>query len=1160
MDTLFRIRAAIRERHFATEADCLAAFEAGAPTPAQCRAAVDRAARLVREVRQKAGVGLMEAFLVRYGLSTDEGLALMSLAEALLRVPDARTVDQLIEDKIIGADWTRHAGRSQSLLVNASTIALALTGKVLDADPDVAGVLRGLLKRAGAPAIRAAVRVAMRQLGNEFVLGQSIEDALVRGRRQEDRGYTYSFDMLGEAALTAADGTRYFEAYRHAIAQIGQRARSSDIRENNGISIKLSALHPRYEVGQRDRVLFELVERTRALALDAKQANIGLNIDAEESARLDLSLDVIEAVLRDERLAGWDGFGVVVQAYGKRAPLVIDWLHALSTELDRKIMVRLVKGAYWDTEIKRSQVENHRSFPVFTRKPATDVSYLFCAAKLLGMTDRIYPQFATHNAHTIAAILELAGDRSAFEFQRLHGMGEVLHRVVREQTGTRCRIYAPVGPHRELLAYLVRRLLENGANSSFVNQLQDSSIAPEAIAADPFAALAGMGDTAGIVMPSALFAPNRVNSQGWDVQCEMDIERFDSERAPFAGAQWTAEPLIRGNAQGSAAKPVINPSLPGDHAGQVVEASPADVDIALEAARAWDVSEADRAATLMRAADLFEENTGAIVALLAREAGKTPADAIAEVREAVDFLRYYACGISRLEGREACGVFACISPWNFPLAIFTGQVAAALAAGNGVLAKPADPTPLIAHLATILLHRAGVPTDVLQLLPGRGSVVGARIVADSRVGGVCFTGSTATARAINRAMVGRVSPHAPLIAETGGLNAMVVDSTALPEQAVRDIVNSAFRSAGQRCSALRILFVQEDIAAGLLDMLFGAMDELKVGDPWHHDTDVGPVINSDALEGIMAHIEKAKAEGRVLKQIAAPTRGTFVGPTVIKVDGMKDMQREVFGPVLHVATFRAGDIASLIQSINQSGYGLTFGLHTRLSARVNQFAEGLDVGNIYVNRNQIGAIVESQPFGGEGLSGTGPKAGGPHYLRRFTKPVGQQYAVRVVSGPVVADSTVQKALDELAEPARAPLSKLCMPGPTGESNTLLLYPRGKVLCLGPDPGDAMEQERLARESGCSTLVVCPGATSEGSIDGFVRREALATLSGFDAVVLWSEAEDLVMVQSALSRRDGLLVSFITDRDVRERCMIERHVSIDTTAAGGNATLLTTAGI
>lgn len=1164
MNELSASRKQMSELHLAEDGAVLERLTAKfQPDPGQRRAIATRAQSLVEAIRADAAPGLMEVFLAEYGLSTDEGIALMCLAEALLRVPDAETIDDLIEDKIAPSSWGRHLGRSSSSLVNASTWALMLTGRVLDDEKSrgVAQVLHGAVKRVGEPVIRMAVKAAMKELGNQFVLGESIDSALSRGKSSVKKGYTYSYDMLGEAALTARDARKFFNAYSDAIKTIGAQAKSDDIRDNPGISIKLSALHPRYEVGQRDRVMSELVHSTLALTLLAREHNIGLNIDAEEADRLELSLDVIEAVLRDKRLAGWDGFGVVVQAYGKRAAPVLDWLHALAEKLDRKITVRLVKGAYWDSEIKRAQVEGLEGFPVFSRKSATDVSYICCAAKLLGMTDRIYPQFATHNAHTVSAILELAEDRSAFEFQRLHGMGEVLHRQVKQNEGTRCRIYAPVGAHRDLLAYLVRRLLENGANSSFVNQIVDEKVPAAQVAADPFEALpADMEKPAAHVQrPSDLFAPERMNSKGWDLHDDRDLGDIDRNRKPFLKATWVAEPLLAAEFRGVAPRTVHSPSNPGDLIGMLTEATLEDAEAALDAAGDWsDCPGPQRAEILNRAAALYEQNFGEIFAALTREAGKTPPDAIAELREAVDFLRYYAARIPGLGERKQRGLFACISPWNFPLAIFTGQIAAALAAGNGVLAKPAEPSPIIAAIAVKLLHQAGVPRSALQLLPGRGSVVGAKIVSDPRISGVCFTGSTGTAQMINRSMAKRAAPDAPLIAETGGLNAMIVDSTALPEQAIRDIINSAFRSAGQRCSALRILFLQEDVALAFLEMLYGAMDELVLGNPWDYSTDVGPVITETARKEIEAHIETARSEGRLLKQLKPPKEGTFVGPAAIRVKGMKDMHREIFGPVLHIATFKAQEVDRIIADVNASGYGLTFGLHTRIDDRVEHVTTSLNVGNIYVNRNQIGAIVGSQPFGGEGLSGTGPKAGGPNYLPRFTR-LPERHASKADASEPVELKAVQEAMDRLPDTGRTILKTLEMPGPTGESNRLSLYPRGKVLCLGPTPEDASEQAQIAHENGCPALIVCPGANDGSAIAGFLNRDDLTGLSGVTVVALWSDEADLRAARMALAQRDGPLVPLVTDRDMAGYCHLERHVCIDTTASGGNASLLAAAG-
>ena len=1121
------------------EAALVRALIAEAGLGAEARTRISAAgADLVARIRASAKPGLMEVFLAEYGLSTDEGIALMCLAEALLRVPDAETMDALIEDKIAPSDWGRHLGKSASSLVNASTWALMLTGKVLDErEPGVVGHLRAAVKRLGEPVIRTAVTRAMKEMGRQFVLGETIEAAMKRATELEGKGYTYSYDMLGEAARTEADARRYHLAYSKAIAAIAGAATKGDIRANPGISVKLSALHPRYEVAKRDRVMEELVPRVRALAGLAKAAGLGFNIDAEEADRLHLSLEVIEQVLADPALRGWDGFGVVVQAYGRRAGAVIDWLYDLATRLDRKIMVRLVKGAYWDAEVKRAQVLGLDSFPVFTRKQSTDVFYIANARKLLGMTDRIYPQFATHNAHTVAAILDMATDTRAFEFQRLHGMGERLHDLVLTDHGTRCRIYAPVGAHRDLLAYLVRRLLENGANSSFVNQIVDEDVPPAEVAACPLTAVEGMAQIANPALATgpALFGARR-NSAGFDLTDAGDLARIEAARAAHATTVFDARPRLDGPVAGGLRAELRNPAT-GDLVGNVLPASAPDVDTALAAARPWEAAAPERAEVLRRAADLYEAELGPIFALLAREAGKTLADAVSELREAVDFLRYYADGAAGLTA-PARGVFACISPWNFPLAIFTGQIAAALAAGNAVIAKPAEQTPLIATLAVDLMHRAGVPAHALQLLPGDGPTVGAALTRDARINGVCFTGSTDTALLIRRAMAEHLDPSAPLIAETGGLNAMIVDSTALPEQAVRDIIASSFQSAGQRCSALRCLYLQEDVADHVLPMLYGAMDELALGNPWHLETDVGPVIDAEAQEGIRAHIEAARAKGRVLRELAAPKGGTFVAPTVIRVPGIAAMEREIFGPVLHVTTFRADEIDAVVAAINATGYGLTFGLHTRIDDRVQHIVERLAVGNIYVNRNQIGAVVGSQPFGGEGLSGTGPKAGGPEYLTRFTA---HPATTSAPDGSHADAGAVQKALEAQRPLARA-IHTADLPGPTGESNRLSSYPRAPILCLGPDRAAALTQAELVRRLG-GLAVEAPG----------LEPAALTRLSGFSGAILWGG--DARAHARALAARPGPILPLITGLPDRAHVALERHVCIDTTASGGNAQLL-----
>ncbi|TCO71911.1 bifunctional proline dehydrogenase/L-glutamate gamma-semialdehyde dehydrogenase PutA [Rhodovulum euryhalinum] len=1149
-DRTTTLRTGIEAATYAPEGPVLKRLLAGTGLDAAARTRISAAAAaLVRDIRAHDRPGLMEVFLAEYGLSTEEGVALMCLAEALLRVPDAETMDALIEDKIAPSDWGRHLGKSASPLVNASTWALMLTGRVLDdPQPGLAATLKGALRRLGEPVIRTAVARAMREMGRQFVLGETIGAAMDRAAGMEAKGYTYSYDMLGEAARTEDDASRYLDAYAQAIARIAGAATADDIRDNPGISIKLSALHPRYEVAQRDRAMAELAPRLLHLALMAREAGMGLNIDAEEADRLALSLDVIEAVLADPRLAGWHGFGVVVQAYGPRAGLVLDWLHALADRHDRRLMVRLVKGAYWDTEIKRAQVIGVDGFPVFTRKAATDVSYIANARKMLGMTDRIYPQFATHNAHTVAAILDMGADRTAFEFQRLHGMGETLHDLVMARhDGARCRIYAPVGAHRDLLAYLVRRLLENGANSSFVNRIVDEDVPPETVAADPLAEIEAYLDAPehpAIRRAPALFAPERRNSRGWDLAHAPDLAAIEAARAPHRAARFEAAPLIAGTAAPETAQAVLNPADPADIVGHVRPASTGDVDTALAAARPWDAPAAARAAILRRAADLYEDHFGAIFAIVAREAGKTLPDAVGELREAVDFLRYYAAQAETLDTPPR-GVFACISPWNFPLAIFTGQVTAALAAGNAVLAKPAEQTPLIAHYATRLLHEAGVPRDALQLLPGDGATVGARLTADPRVNGVAFTGATETARIIARAMADHMAPGTPLIAETGGLNAMVVDSTALPEQAVRDVVTSAFQSAGQRCSALRCLYVQEDIAEGFLKMLTGAMAELRLGDPWDLSTDIGPLIEAAALRDFTAHVAQARTDGRLLWQAPAPATGHFLSPALIRVDGIAALEREIFGPVLHVATFRAEHLDRVIDAINARGYGLTFGLHSRIDDRVQHIAERLAVGNAYVNRNQIGAVVGCQPFGGEGLSGTGPKAGGANYLPRFTARPAPKIA-GVPEGTVTAE-TLARALREAA-PGHGPDSR-ALPGPTGESNRLSTHPRPPLLCLGPGRAAAQAQTDAVRALGGAAVAVT----------GTVAPDMLETLDGFAGVLWWGDSATGRAIAQALARRGGPLVPLVTGLPDTAHARHERHLCIDTTASGGNAALLAEVG-
>ncbi|HKF73654.1 MAG TPA: bifunctional proline dehydrogenase/L-glutamate gamma-semialdehyde dehydrogenase PutA [Stellaceae bacterium] len=974
----------------------------------------ERARRLVVEVRrQRLGKGGLDAFLHEYALSSKEGIVLMCLAEALLRIPDADTVDRLIRDKLGPADWSQHLGQSESLFVNASTWALMLTGRLMRSDGeerDLAGVLRRLVSRSGEPVVRQAVTAAMRILGRQFVMGRTIKEALERARPAERQGYRHSYDMLGEAARTAADARRYFESYEAAITAIGAAANGSDAFAAPGISVKLSALHPRYEEAQREPALKELAPLVLTLARHAKAKGIGFTIDAEESERLDLSLDIIETLVLDRALASWDGLGLAIQAYQKRCLPLIDWLTDLARRARRRLMVRLVKGAYWDSEIKRSQERGLAGYPVFTRKVATDVSYLACAWRLLAAPDAFYGQFATHNAHTLAAVLELAGERRDYEFQRLHGMGEPLYEQIvgADKLDRPCRVYAPVGSHEDLLAYLVRRLLENGANTSFVNRIVDDKAPIDEIIADPVARLRGLQRKPHprIPLPEDLYGAERRNSRGPDLSNRAELTTLKTELEVAARRSWTATPIVGGTDLEASTRPARDPSHRARTIGTVADAGPEHVERALahaaSAAPDWDATPASaRAAILERVGDLYEGKLAELVALIVREGGRTIPDAVSEVREAVDFCRYYAMraradfapallpgptgerNALELHGR---GVFACISPWNFPLAIFTGQIAAALAAGNAVIAKPAEQTPLVGAAAVRLMHQAGVPVEVLHLLPGDGATVGARLTADPRVAGIAFTGSTETARAINLVLAQRGGPLVPLIAETGGQNALIVDSSALPEQVVQDVLMSAFNSAGQRCSALRILCVQTDIAERVLTMLEGAMAELAIGDPALLSTDVGPVIDEDARASLQKHAERMAREGSLLYQCALPPEtenGVFFAPRAFEIDRIGRLEREVFGPILHVVRWQRSRLDQLLDAITATGYGLTLGIHSRIDETVEAVHRRLKVGNTYVNRNMIGAVVGVQPFGGEGLSGTGPKAGGPHYLYRF---------------------------------------------------------------------------------------------------------------------------------------------------------------------------------
>ncbi len=1233
---------------------------------AQADASQALALRIARGVREKSRsggrAGLVQGLLQEFALSSQEGVALMCLAEALLRIPDVATRDALIRDKIGDGDWQRHLGQSPSLFVNAAAWGLLLTGTLVatHSDSGLGATLRRVLARGGEPLIRKGVDMAMRMMGEQFVTGETINQALENARAREAQGFRYSYDMLGEAALTAADADRYLLAYEQAIVAIGQASAGRGIVDGPGISIKLSALHPRYARAQAARVTAELAPRLTRLALLARQFDIGLNIDAEESERLELSLDLLEELCFEPRLAGWQGIGFVIQAYQKRCPAVVDFIVDLGRRSGHRIMVRLVKGAYWDSEIKRAQLDGQEGYPVYTRKAYTDVAYIACARKLLAAPDAVFPQFATHNAQTLAAIHTLAGagwHNGQYEFQCLHGMGEPLYeQVVGAAAGEArpCRIYAPVGTHETLLAYLVRRLLENGANSSFVNRIADEDIPLEELVEDPVQTVEALGAREGavglphpaIVLPRELFgAPGkaRSNASGLDLADERTLAALDRAFADAASTAWRAQPLLdQGQPQGPW-QPVCNPASPDDVVGQVQEATASDVQAALSAATlaapAWAATApAERAARLEAAADQIEADTLALLPLLVREAGKTAANAVAEVREAVDFLRYYAAQVRRdFDNRQhlPLGPVVCISPWNFPLAIFIGQVAAALAAGNVVLAKPAEQTPLVAAAAVRALHAAGVPAGALQLLPGRGETVGAALVGDARVNAVLFTGSTEVARLLQRTLAQRLTAQGqlvPLIAETGGQNALVVDSSALIEQAVADIVSSAFDSAGQRCSALRLLCVQDEAADRLIEMLKGAVSELRVGDPRALATDLGPVIDADARGLIEAHVQAMQAKQRPVWRLDFrgddPLRGHFVAPTLIELRSVAELGREVFGPVLHIVRYRREQFASLLEQINATGYGLTQGVHTRIDETVAQVVNASRAGNLYVNRNIVGAVVGVQPFGGEGLSGTGPKAGGPLYLLRLlgSRPV-QAARHAVAHNGIAATVPVRglglrpgmtagtgldahggsagealvalrawaqtKGLGLLAAhcdqaAAESPVGPwVGLPGPTGEANLYAVHPREAVLCLVDEVGDGQvdagadaradkhahsDADRLVQLA--SVLAVGSHAVWPATARSLFERLPAAVRGrvslaqdwtqravSFDAVLHHGSPASWLRTAQFLAARPGAIVG-LTGLAPGEQCVplerlvIERSLSINTAAAGGNASLMT----
>jgi RHH-type proline utilization regulon transcriptional repressor/proline dehydrogenase/delta 1-pyrroline-5-carboxylate dehydrogenase len=1182
-----------------SEEECLAPLlQAATVTSAEAKTIRNTARTLVERLRAKAKGTGVEGLVQEYSLSSQEGVALMCLAEALLRIPDTETRDALIRDKIADGDWKSHVGGGKSLFVNAATWGLVITGKLTSTvnDSGLSSALTRLISRAGEPVIRRGVDMAMRMMGEQFVTGQTIDEALRRSIPYEEKGFQYSYDMLGEAATTAHDAERYFRDYENAIHAIGKASAGRGVYGGPGISIKLSALHPRYSRSQAERVMEELLPRVKALMVLAKSYDIGLNIDAEEADRLELSLDLLESIAMDPDLAGWNGIGFVIQAYGRRCPFAIDYVIDLAKRSGNRIMIRLVKGAYWDAEIKRAQLDGLESFPVYTKKVHTDVSYIACARKLLANRDVVFPQFATHNAQSVATIYELAGSEfkiGDYEFQCLHGMGEPLYSEVvgKDNLNRPCRFYAPVGTHETLLAYLVRRLLENGANSSFVNRIADPAVPVEDLLDDPVAVVKAMTKPGAqhelIATPQGLYGTRR-NSDGLDLANETTLAALSEKLIESTKIEW----LAKANSSTGEKRAVRNPADHGDLVGYVIEPSEAEVDQALAAAAAstWSsVSVEERAAKILRAADIMQERMPILLGLIMREAGKSLPNAIAEVREAIDFLRYYADEAVAKFGAEqkALGPITCISPWNFPLAIFIGQVTAALVAGNPVLAKPAEETPLIAAEGIDILYAAGIPQDAVQLLPGDGKT-GGRLVASPVTAGVMFTGSTEVARIIQKQLAGRLSTEGrpvPLIAETGGQNAMIVDSSALAEQVVFDVIASAFDSAGQRCSALRVLCLQEDVADRTLHMLKGALHELAIGRTDRLNIDIGPVITAEAKQNIENHIEEMRKLGNKIEQVElmpATSKGTFVAPTIIELKSLSNLKREVFGPVLHVIRFKRDKMDKLIEDINATGYGLTFGLHTRLDTTIEHVLSLVKAGNLYINRNIIGAVVGVQPFGGRGLSGTGPKAGGPLYLGRLvTTPPEHGFKAGVkAEGAKALDNWLKDngfANDAFAIEKAIQRAKLGyeveLQGPVGEANIYSLHPRGKVLLLPQTEAGLIKQLAAALSCGNDVVISADSALTKRftSLPGklgtaITIAQDFAKQGPFAGALVEGDAAAVTAANQRIAELDGPLV--LVQSATSEECaskdvpytldwlVEEQSVSVNTTAAGGNASLMT----
>ncbi|UTG70318.1 bifunctional proline dehydrogenase/L-glutamate gamma-semialdehyde dehydrogenase PutA [Neisseria subflava] len=1164
-------------------------------TDEERNAASELARRLVTQVRSsRTKASGVDALMHEFSLSSEEGVALMCLAEALLRIPDNATRDRLIADKISEGNWKSHLNNSPSLFVNAAAWGLLITGKLTTntSEKNMGSALSRMISKGGAPLIRQGVNYAMRLLGKQFVTGQTIEEALQNGKEREKMGYRFSFDMLGEAAYTEEDANRYYNDYVQAIHAIGKDAAGQGVYEGNGISVKLSAIHPRYSRAQHERVMSELLPRLKELFLLGKKYDIGINIDAEEANRLELSLDLMEALVSDPDLAGYKGIGFVVQAYQKRCPFVIDYLIDLARRNNQKLMIRLVKGAYWDSEVKWAQVDGMEGYPTYTRKVHTDISYLACARKLLDAQDAVFPQFATHNAYTLGAIYQM-GKGKDFEHQCLHGMGETLYdQVVGPQNlGRRVRVYAPVGTHETLLAYLVRRLLENGANSSFVNQIVDENISIDRLIKSPFDTIAEQGIHLhpALPLPRDLYGKGRLNSQGVDFSNENVLQNLQEKLNQASSEDFHVASIVNGEARNvGEAQPVRNPADHNDVVGTVSFADAALAQEAIGAAVAalpeWSAKPAsERADCLRRFADLLEQHTPALMMLAVREAGKTLNNAVAEVREAVDFCRYYANEAENTlpKDAKAVGAIVAISPWNFPLAIFTGEVVSALAAGNTVIAKPAEQTSLIATYAVSLMHQAGIPTSALQLVLGAGDV-GSALTGDARIGGVIFTGSTEVARLINKALSKR-DDSPVLIAETGGQNAMIVDSTALPEQVCLDVLNSAFDSAGQRCSALRILCVQEDVADKMINIIKGAMDELVVGKPTQLTTDIGPVIDAEAQQNLLAHINRMKGVAKAYHEVKTAAdvdsnNSTFVRPILFELNNLNELQREVFGPVLHVVRYRASELDQLIDQINAKGYALTSGVHSRIEGTVDHIRDRIEAGNIYVNRNIVGAVVGVQPFGGHGLSGTGPKAGGSFYLQRLVRT--PEWVAPTLSRIGQADEDALKRLETLvhklpfnAEEKKAAAAALgharvrtlrkaetVLVGPTGERNSLSWRSPKRVWVHGGNLLQAFSALTELAAAGIQTVVEpnSPLASYSADLDGLLQVNSKPENAGISHV---AAIEPLSRERKQeLAGRDGALIRILPSEQGLDILQVFEEIScsINTTAAGGNASLMAVA--